>query len=519
MNTFQHWAARNPNKIVLTDVGSGRQFLAHELDQLAHRAARWFLQQQFPAESHVAFLLENRSELIVLALGARLAGLYFTPISTHLSHGDIDYILKDCGARTIIYSDTTAALCPAPELTTGYNLDADPDGLFHPVVPAQASRLEPLPPRPRGRDLIYSSGTTGRPKGIRRPLTPHADKDKPSPEVESIRNNFGITEQTCFLSPGPLYHAAPLRFYLHTLDNGGSGVIMRRFDPELALQTIERYGVTHSQWVPTMFTRLLQLPEPVRRRHALSSMRVAIHAAAPCSIPLKQAMLDWWGDILLEFYGGSEGVGSTIINSMEWRAHKGSVGRALHGSIHILDDDGTELPPHSIGQVFFSGKTPFTYLNDAEKTRSAYNDKGWGTLGDLGHIDAEGYLYLSDRRADLILSGGVNLYPQEIENSLANHAAVADIAVVGIPDADFGETVLAIVVPAPDAGDTEALAQELYSHARLHLGAMKAPRRFAFASELPRLETGKVLRRVLKEQYRSPEHPPWVVVLPTHTVN
>lgn len=291
-------------------------------------------------------------------------------------------------------------------------------------------------------------------------------------------------------------------------------MITRRFEPELTLQAIERYRITHSQWVPTMFTRLLQLPDDVRARYDLSSLVVAIHAAAPCPIPLKEAMLDWWGDILLEFYGGSEGVGSTIINSAEWRAHRGSVGRPIRGSIHILDDDGSELPPHAIGQIYFSGHAPFAYLNDAEKTRSAYNDCGWGTLGDLGHLDADGYLYLSDRRADLILSGGVNLYPQEIENSLATHSAVSEVAVVGIPDTDMGETVLAIVVPEGEILNLMALACELYSYARQNLGSLKAPRRFAFVSELPRLETGKLLRRVLKEQFKSDSRPPIITVSP-----
>ena len=512
MNSFHCWAERHPEKIVLSEMESGRQLRARELNRLSHRVAAWFIRQGLPAESHVACLLENRSELLVLALGARLAGLYFTPISTHLSQADTAYILDDCRARIVFHSHTTEAMVPLRGQFMRYDVDIDPGGLFLPPGSADDVLLTSLPPRPRGRDLVYSSGTTGRPKGVRRPLTPHADKHRPSPEVESIRINFGITEHACFISPGPLYHAAPLRFYLHTLDNGGSGVVMFRFEPELTLQAIERYRITHSQWVPTMFTRLLQLPDAVRARYDLSSQVAAIHAAAPCPIPIKEAMLDWWGDILLEFYGGSEGVGSTLINSVEWRAHRGSVGRPLRGTVHILDEDGNELPAHAVGQIYFSGHAPFAYLNDVEKTRAAYNERGWGTLGDLGHVDTDGYLYLSDRRVDLILSGGVNLYPQEIENSLATHHAVSEVAVVGIFDADMGEAALAIVVPASEPVDTTELASELYSHARLNLGSLKAPRRFAFVSELPRLETGKLLRRVLKEQFNSEPRPPFFTV-------
>jgi acyl-CoA synthetase (AMP-forming)/AMP-acid ligase II len=277
---------------------------------------------------------------------------------------------------------------------------------------------------------------------------------------------------------------------------------MERFDAETALALIERHRVSHSQWVPTMFGRLLKLPEEVRRRHDLSSHRVAIHAAAPCPVDVKRAMLDWWGDILMEYYAGSEGCGTTMINSAEWRLRPGSVGRATTGQLHIVDDQGRELPAGEIGQVFFSGGGTFSYLNDPEKTRQALNEQGWFTYGDIGHVDADGYLFLSDRRADLILSGGVNLYPQEIENALARHPDVQELAVVGVPHPDFGEVPLAAVVLRPGAEPSPATARAIAGQAAVVLARLKLPQRMVFVESLPRLETGKLLRRKLKEQYR-----------------
>ena len=298
---------------------------------------------------------------------------------------------------------------------------------------AQAPAPIDLSGRPLGRDLLYSSGTTGRPKGIKKALPAALYRTQADPEFLAWQRNMGFDADTVYLSPAPLYHAAPLRYCLRTLDGGGAVVITARFDAQQALAMIERYRITHSQWVPTMLGRLLQLPEEVRHGYDLSSHRCAIHAAAPCPVAVKQALLDWWGDILLEYYAGSEGCGITLINSAEWRRRPGSVGRASYGRLRIVGDDGQELPAGQIGRVFFSDVAPFAYLNDPAKTREAIDERGWATYGDLGHVDEEGYLFLSDRRADLILSGGVNLYPQEIENALATHPAVQEVAVVGVP--------------------------------------------------------------------------------------
>ncbi|MBP8138583.1 MAG: AMP-binding protein, partial [Alicycliphilus sp.] len=359
-----------------------------------------------------------------------------------------------------------------------------------------------LSDRPLGRDLLYSSGTTGRPKGVLKPLWPASLRGQCDPEALGTARLMQVDERTVYLSPAPLYHAAPLRYTLRVLELGGSAVIMERFDAQSALELIERHRVTHSQWVPTMFTRMLRLPEELRRRHDLSSHRVAIHAAAPCPVDVKRAMLDWWGDILMEYYAGSEGCGTTMINSAEWRLRPGSVGRATTGQLHIVDDQGRELPAGEIGQVFFSGGGTFSYLNDPEKTRQALNEQGWFTYGDIGHVDADGYLFLSDRRADLILSGGVNLYPQEIENALARHPDVQELAVVGVPHPDFGEVPLAAVVLRPGAEPSPATARAIAGQAAVVLARLKLPQRMVFVESLPRLETGKLLRRKLKEQYR-----------------
>ncbi|MDY0105728.1 MAG: AMP-binding protein, partial [Giesbergeria sp.] len=357
--------------------------------------------------------------------------------------------------------------------------------------------------RPLGRDLLYSSGTTGRPKGVLKPLWPAELRGQTDPEALGTARTMGMGEDSVYLSPAPLYHAAPLRYTLRVLELGGQAVIMERFDAETALALIERYRVTHSQWVPTMFGRMLKLPEEVRRRHDLSSHRVAIHAAAPCPVDVKRAMIDWWGPILMEYYAGSEGCGTTMISSAEWLQRPGSVGRPTTGQLHILDDNGQELPAGEIGQVYFSGGGQFSYLNDEEKTRQAINERGWITYGDIGHVDAEGYLFLSDRRADLILSGGVNLYPQEIENALVRHPGVQEVAVVGVPHPDLGEVPLAVVVLHPGTEDSLATARAITEQATEVLARMKLPQRVVFVDALPRLETGKLLRRKLKEHFRA----------------
>lgn len=504
MQDFFDRAQSAPDRVVLVMAEQGHGYTAGTLARQALQMAQWLAAQGLQPGERFAVLLENRVEILALVLAARQAGLYAAVLSTHLTADEVAYIVQDCGARLVIASSQTLAQLQGQATLPCWTVDeAMPQAASLPdaLAALQGPEID-LSGRPLGRDLLYSSGTTGRPKGVLKPLWPADLRGQCDPEALVTARLMQMDENTVYLSPAPLYHAAPLRYTLRVLQLGGQAVVMERFDAEAALALIARHRVTHSQWVPTMFTRLLRLPDAVRRRHDLSSHRVAIHAAAPCPVDVKRAMLDWWGDILMEYYAGSEGCGTTMINSAEWRLRPGSVGRATTGLLHIVDDQGAELPAGEIGQVYFSGGGTFSYLNDAEKTRQAINERDWVTYGDIGHVDADGYLFLSDRRADLILSGGVNLYPQEIENALARHPAVLELAVVGVPHPDFGEVPLAVVVLRPGAEPSQATACAIAGQAAGVLARLKLPQRMVFVESLPRLETGKLLRRKLKERFR-----------------
>lgn len=508
MHNFFSWADAQPERVVVTQAESGATYRAGDMAHNARQMAQWLAAQGLQAGDTVAVLLENRREILELVLAAREAGLYAAVISTHLTPSEVRYIAQDSGSQLLLVSAKTwpNAQAAAQELgLPAYSVDSNTPGalpLHDALAMAAGAPQIDLSQRPLGRDLLYSSGTTGRPKGIKKPLQDAALRQQLDPEIASWKRHMRFDERAVYLSPAPLYHAAPLRYTLRTLDVGGCAIIMGRFDPEQALALMEQHQVTHSQWVPTMLGRLLKLPDEVKRKYQLRSHRVAIHAAAPCPVAVKQSMLDWWGDILLEYYAGSEGCGTTLIDSIEWRARPGSVGRAINGQLHIVGDDDQELGTGEIGRVYFSGGGAFRYLNDDAKTREAINERGWATYGDIGYVDAEGFLYLSDRRADLILSGGVNIYPQEIESALAQHEAVDEVAVVGVPHEDFGEQALAVVVLKTGADASEAMARAIATQASAQLSKVKWPQRLVFETQLPRLETGKLLRRVLKERFK-----------------
>jgi long-chain acyl-CoA synthetase len=353
-----------------------------------------------------------------------------------------------------------------------------------------------------GVEMIYTSGTTGQPKGGRRPL-PNIHPGDESLKLSKLFNRFDMSQESVYLSPGaPLYHAAPLRFCMSQHRLGATAVVMERFDPVVALRSIERSSVTHSQWVPTMFVRMLRLPEEERNGFDLSTHRVAIHGAAPCPRPIKEAMLEWWGPIIHEYYGASEGGGVTHIGPDEWLQHRGSVGKPLYGVPHILDEEGSgELPTGETGMVYFERGIPIEYHNDEAKTLSAHGPNGWSTVGDLGYLDDDGYLYLVDRRSNLIISGGVNIYPREVEDVLVLHPAVFDAAVIGVSNEEFGQEVKAVVQVSDGHQPSEALETQLIEYCRSTLASYKCPRTVDFVQELPRSENGKLYKRHLVDMY------------------
>jgi long-chain acyl-CoA synthetase len=319
--------------------------------------------------------------------------------------------------------------------------------------------------------------------------------------VPLFQKLYGFAQDTVYLSPAPLYHSAPLRFNMTVHRLGGTTIVMDRFDPAWTLELIERYGVTHTQMVPTMFVRLLRLSDAERAKHDLSSLRGVVHAAAPCPPDVKAAMIEWLGPVIHEYYSATEVYLLTAIDSGDWLAHRGSVGQALLGTPHILDDDGNELPVGEPGTVWSEGGAEFEYHNDPAKTAAARNDRGWTTVGDIGYLDADGYLYLTDRKADMIISGGVNVYPQEAENVLIGHPAVDDVAVFGIPNPDLGEEVKAVVQLRADHRPPADLETELIEYCQARLAKYKCPRTIDFTDELPRHPTGKLYKRLLREQY------------------
>jgi fatty-acyl-CoA synthase len=495
-----------PAKPAYVMAGSGEAVRYAELDARSNRCAQLFRRLGLRPGASVAIFMDNRREYFEVAWAAQRAGLYWTPISQHLLPDEVAYIAADCGAELIVSSHALAQTAEGlrerlPGLKHRFMLGGTLPGFesYEDAVAAQPAT--PIADELEGQDMLYSSGTTGRPKGIKNPL-PERKIGTPPPLMQALAAGmFGCSPDTVYLSTAPLYHAAPLRFCMMMMRLGATSIVMERFDPLLALALIERHRVTLSQWVPTMFIRMLKLPEAERLAFDVSSQKVALHAAAPCPIAVKEQMIEWWGPILVEYYGATEGHGSTQIDSREWLAHKGSVGRALASRIHILDDDGRELPPGEIGTVWFEGGSRFEYHNDPQQTSRAYDASGRATVGDMGYVDAEGYLYLTDRKAHMIISGGVNIYPQEAENVLVMHPAVADVAVFGVPHPEMGEEVKAVVQPLDMARAGPALERELIDWCRARLAHLKCPKSVDFEASLPRSDAGKLYKRRLRERY------------------
>lgn len=489
--------------------GNGEEVTFGELEERANQGAHLFRNAGIQIGDHIAILMENRREFLEICFAADRAGIYYSTVSTHLTENEIDYVLKDCGARMVIgsmrYIDTLMTLQKKLDQACEFYLTDDSLNGLAQVFSSWANAIKDLPTTPigdeaQGLDMLYSSGTTGRPKGIKWPLT----GEPPGTQtmlVELLTSLYGYSAQTRYLSPAPLYHAAPLRHSMVTIKMGGTAYIMERFDAYESLRLIETHKITHSQWVPTMFVRLLKLPPSEVQQFDLSSMQVAVHAAAPCPVNIKYKMIDWWGNIIQEYYAGTENNGFTSITCEEWLANPGSVGKAKLGIPHICDEHGEELPIGSEGEVYFENGHQFSYHNDSNKTKECCNKYGWTTLGDIGRLDKEGYLYLTDRKSFVIISGGVNIYPQETENTLIGHPSVLDVAVIGIPDENFGEAMLAIVQLLPSINKSEQLKTDLNNFCHDSLSSIKCPKSIEFRDSLPRSATGKLYKRKLRDEY------------------
>jgi len=502
-------AQSHPEGPALIIAESGETVTFGELEARANRGAHALRSLGLGIGDTLAFVCDNRPEFFDVFWAAQRSGVYFVPVSTRLKAEEIAYIVNDSGAGLLLMSDVLAGMAreleakreTMPGLAAIATIGAvDEFADWNAICAAQPET--PIEDEQVGGRMVYSSGTTGKPKGIRFPAE-SGSPIQPNPAAAMFGKFYGMDEHTVYLSPAPLYHASPMGFTTAVQSLGGAAVVMRKFDPEAFLAAIERWKINLTQVVPTMFIRLLGLPEDVRTRYDLSTLEQVIHAAAPCPVPVKRQMIEWLGPIIVEFYAGSEGNGYVMLNSEEWLAHPGSVGRAVIGTIHICDDEGNELPVGENGTIYFSGGKPFRYHNDEKKTAAAQNPKhpDWTTMGDVGRLDEEGFLYLSDRKDFMIISGGVNIYPQEVENLLITHPDVADVAVFGVPNADFGEEVKAVVQPKRWERAGTEFETELIDWCREQLADVKCPRSVDFERELPRAETGKLYKKELKARY------------------
>ncbi len=506
MHPSRH-AATHPDKPAIIVAETGAVTTYAELEAASNRAAQFFRSKGLGAGDAVAFMLDNDPEYYGLLWGAHRCGVHFVCISTRLTVDETDYIMANSGAKLLVVSASLAPLATALAGTFDrYAIGGDVPGHDCWEAATAAMPATRIADERVGASMLYSSGTTGRPKGVKIALPEDPAIDQPTALMMLAQGLFRIGAGSVYLSPAPLYHAAPLGWSMTVHKIGGTVVLMKKFDAEAALAALERYRVTCGQFVPTHFVRMLKLPEAVRGRYDLATLDCAIHAAAPCPVPVKEAMIAWWGRVLEEYYAGSEGNGMTYIGSRDWLAHKGSVGKAVHGIVHVCGDDGNDVPPRTVGAVFFEGQTNFVYHDDAEKTAAGRNALGWSTLGDVGWMDEDGYLYLTDRKSFMIISGGVNIYPQEIENLLVGHPKVADVAVVGAPHDEMGEQVVAVVQPADMADAGDALAAELTAYCRASLSGVKTPRRIDFMEALPRHDTGKLYKRLIRDAYWAKEN-------------
>ena len=494
---LRDWAGRDPDRPAVVIDGAATSY--GDLERMANRAARLFRACGLHPGDHVALVLGNDPAIFALVWGAYRAGLYLTPVPSGASLGDAAYVIRDSTAKLVILDARLPISSGLAREGAGvgkwFSLAGPVEGC-DPLEEALAAE-SPSPARDEepGGLMMYTSGTTGAPKGVWRPRP--TDPSGPPPFAGDLLSIFAIDAGSRYLSTQPLYHAAALRFGLAFTAAGGTVHVMPRFDAGAALDILERDRITHSQWVPTMFRRLLALPAERRAAFRAPEHRCALHGAAPCPVPVKRAMIEWWGPIVQDYYSGSEGVGLSTITSADWLERPGSVGRCVKGELHVLGDDDSELPAGEVGRLFFSGVAPFAYFNAREKTAERRSRQGFQTFGDVGYRDEDGYLFLTDRQDDMIISGGVNIYPQEVERALLSHEDVEDCAVVGLPDDDLGERAVAFVVLKKPARGKAGLREGLEEHSVAALGRVKRPRELRFVEDLPRSPTGKLLRRAL----------------------
>lgn len=498
-------AANDPDRVAAVEFGSGRALTFAQLEDRSRRLAGLWRARGLQPGDHVAVFLDNCTTYFEVSWAAQRSGLYLTPVNWHLGPEEAGYIVADCQARSLV---STARFAPVLEqlgavlddVPTRLVLDGDVDGWEPYAETIDAAEPIDAGDEREGMWMFYSSGTTGRPKGIK-PERRDVPYGTPGAIDLMVTTLYGFREGITYLSPAPLYHAAPLAWSMAVQRLGGTVVVLEHFDPEAVLRAIEQHRVTHAQFVPTHFVRMLKLDEATRGAADLSSLELVVHAAAPCPPEVKEQVLDWFGPIVHEYYSASEGAGFCTIGPDEWRAHRGSVGRSLLGPVHVLDADGREVPVGETGQLWFEGSYRFEYHGDPAKTSEVVDDRGWATMGDIGYVDDEGYVYLTDRVSHTVISGGVNIYPREIEDVLVVHPDVMDAAVIGVPDEEMGERLLAVVQPVPGARADDALADALQAHCRQHLAGYKCPREITFVDELPRLPTGKIRKSELRAQY------------------
>lgn len=500
---FSQSQAQTP-AYILAD--SGEEITYKTLAERICKGSQLFRSLNINHGDHIAILMENNSWYLSVIWAAQSAGLYYTCISTSLSAEELEFILNDCKARLLITSPKASQRLPQTHKLPFLEYRLMVQGLYEGfesyefLLEQQKNQL--VSEACEGRQMLYSSGTTGRPKGVLLPLSGRKIGEA-DPFSEFMKSQFHFGPATMHYIPTPLYHAAPMVYCLAATRSGGTVVISEKFNELEVLSILEKYQISHTQWVPTMFVKLLKLPEELRAKFDPSHLKMVMHGAAPCPIPIKEAMISWWGPVLEEYYSGSEGCGVSVVSSEEWLQKKGTVGKPIIGTPHIVDEDGNELATGEIGNIYWEGGEDFSYNNDPAKTQKAYLPNGWSTYGDIGYLDKDGYLFLVDRQNDLMIIGGVNVYPQEAEDLLISHELVRDAAVFGIPHPEYGEEVKAIVQLLNQDQLRPDLETQLIEYCRQKLAKVKCPRSVEFRDYIPRTASGKLLRRILKEEYRS----------------